>query len=109
MTTDNHAARELELYIENDSVLYRQQHEPILKNLATKMVTGKYDKVKSIKLWMYLVDAGAKKYAKDFGGTWNTMFSVATRKKVAESLNEAFLTEYSHGSYCSLLPKKYQK
>lgn len=88
MSADSQASRELELYIENDGTLYRQQHEPILKNL---------------------VDAGAKKYCKDFGGTWNVMFTVATRKKVAESLNESFLTEYSHGSYSSLLPKKYQK
>lgn len=108
-SVDNHAATELELYIQNDVDLYRQQHEPILKNLATKMVTGKYDKVKSIKLWMYLCDAAAKKYCKEFGGSWNTMFSVPTRKKVAESLNESFLMEYSYGNYKNFLPKKYQK
>ena len=106
---DTHAANELELYIDNDVDLYRQQKEPILKKLATKMVTGKYDKVKSIKLWLYLCDAAAKKYAKEFGGTWNVMFSVPTRKKVAEALNESFLTEYSYGNYKNFLSKKYQK
>jgi hypothetical protein len=34
-------ARELELYIENDSQLYHSQTQPIMKNLATKMAKGR--------------------------------------------------------------------
>src|SRR5260221_13736245 len=45
--------RELELYIINDSDLYRQNVQPVIKNLAKKMAKGIYDKTKAIKLWTY--------------------------------------------------------
>lgn len=110
MSLDKEAAHELELFIENDSQLYNQQNLPILKNLAAKMASGKYDKEKAVKLWMYLMESGAKKYARDFGNAaeWNKIFTVATRKHAAERFNEAFLVEYGLGNYASLLPKKYQ-
>lgn len=111
MSADNHAVTELEIYIDNDGDLYRQQTTSILKNLATKMAKGEYDKDKAIKLWMYLMDAGAKKYAKEYGNAaeWNRTFSVETRKACAKKFNEAFLVEYSLGNYNDYLPKKYQK
>lgn len=108
--SESHASRELELYIDNDADLYRQQTTPILKNLATKMARGIYDKAKAEKMWMYLMDAGAKKYAKEHGEgrQWNAIFSVADRKDTARRFNEAFLVEYSLGNYNHMLPKKYQ-
>lgn len=111
MSLDKAAAKELELFIDNDGDLYRQQTTPILKNLATKMAKGVYNKDLAVKLWMYLMDSGAKKYAKMESGdeaSWNRTFSVETRKEVARLFNEAFLTEYSLGNYNHLLPKKYQ-
>jgi len=106
---DTHAARELHLFIDNDGDLYRQQYQPILKNLATKQAKGVYDKGKAIKLWMYLVENGAKKYVREFGGgEWNRVFDKETRLEVARLLNEHFLEEYALGAYGSLLPKKYQ-
>ena len=65
---DAHAARELKLYIEDDKDLYRQQIVPIIKNVQRKMKSGKYDHAQAPKLWLYLVDNGAKKYVKEFGG-----------------------------------------
>ena len=65
---DAHAARELKLYIEQDRDLYRQQIVPIIKNVQRKMKSGKYDHAQAPKLWLYLVDNGAKKYVKEFGG-----------------------------------------
>lgn len=102
---------ELHTFIDNDGDLYRQQYTPILKNLATKLAKGVYDSSKAEKLWMYLVENGAKKYAKEYmqGSSWHQTFSMADRKAVAKRLNEAFLAEWKLGNYNSLLPKKYQR
>ena len=111
MSYDEHVVTSLELFIDNDRDLYRQQTTPILKNLATKMVKGVYNKGGAEKLWMHLMESGAKKYVtdEDEGRTWSTAFSVPVRKELARRFNEAFLTEYSLGNYNNLLPKKYQK
>lgn len=88
---DPDAARELELFIENDADLYRQQHIPILQNLWRKMVKGTYDHEKAVKLWGYLVESGAKKYAREFdapGASWHAVFNIPTREAVARSLAE---------------------
>ena len=110
--TDTHAATELEQYIENDADLHRQQHAPILKNLATKKARGEYKHALAVKLFGYLVESGAKKYAKAFGSPnqpWHKMFDVPTRKRVAEELTKSFEAEHALGNYDNLLPKKYQK
>jgi hypothetical protein len=108
---DHHAATELELYIDNDGDLYRRQYQPILKNLATKKARGIYQHHLAVKLFMYLMESGAKKYAKEFGGTganWHEMFNVPTRTAVAERFAEHFEKEYDTAAYNHLLPKKYQ-
>ena len=109
-------ARDLTLFIKNDGQLYRGQTTSIIKNLATKMAKGVYDRTKAEKLWMYLVESGAKKYAKDSGGDWNVpgqtwhdMFSMEDRRHVAKELNDKFLDEWKEGSYRDMVPKKYQK
>ena len=86
---DRHAMVELKLYIENDNQLYRQQVVPIIKNVQRKMKSGKYDHTKAPKLWMYLVDNGAKKYVKEFGGDVKSQFPKDVRLSVAiEFANE---------------------
>ena len=87
---DATAARELKLYIENDRDLYRQQIVPIIKNVQRKMKSGKYDHAQAPKLWLYLVDNGAKKYIKDYGGDMKTLFPKDLRLSIA---NE-FANEY---------------
>lgn len=106
---DEHAATELKLYIDNDGDLYRQMTTSILKNLATKKARGDYDSSKATKAFAYLVEAGAKKYAKEFGGTWHQMFSVPTRMQVSKEMRDDFESEWKDGSYRNLLPKKYQE
>jgi hypothetical protein len=108
---DEHAATELRLYIDNDSDLHRQQGAPILKNLATKKVRSQYKHDLAVKLFGYLVESGAKKYAKEFsiGTDWHKMFDVPTRKAVAEELTQTFEAEFELGNYDQLLPMKYQK
>ena len=109
---DEDAAEELQLFIENDADLYRQQHVPIQKNLATKKVRSEYDHELAVKMYGYLVESGAKKYAKEFGTPgqpWHQMFDVPTRRLVAEDLARRFETEFELGAYDRLLPKKYQR
>lgn len=109
---DQDAARELELFIENDAALYRQQRTPIHKNLATKKVKSQYKHDLAVKMFGYLVEAGAKKYAKEFGSPgqpWNVMFNIPTRRAVAEQLTRQFEGEFELGNYDDLLPKKYQR
>ena len=78
-----------------------------MKNLERKMAKGIYDKTKAEKLWMYLVDRGAKKYTKEHGsGTaWHKIFSMADRKAVARELNESFLTEHEAQGRIVLTPR----
>jgi hypothetical protein len=107
---DDRAATELELYINNDADLHRQQHVPIFKNLMTKRARGQYKRDLAVKAFGYLVESGAKKYAKEFAtpGEWNKIFSVPTRRRVAEELTKSFEVEADLGNYDNLLPKKYQ-
>ena len=107
-TIDTAAARELKIFVYNSNDLYRSQTICILKNLATKKARGIYDFAKAVKLWGYLVESGAKKYAQEFGGTWHVMFDVATRKACAEAFAAEFETEWLDGEHRDLLPKKYQ-
>jgi hypothetical protein len=106
---DPHAATELELFVENDGDLHRQMTTPIHKNLATKKARGEYQHDLAVKGFMHLMEAGAKKYAKEFGGTWHQIFDVPTRRAVAERFAKEFETEYALGNYDHLLPKKYQE
>ena len=108
---DDQAATELKLYIDNDADLHRQQHVSILKNLATKKARGEYKHDLAVKLFGYLVEAGAKKYAKAFGTPgqpWHKLFDVPSRKVAAQALTRDFEAEFKLGNYDHLLPKKYQ-
>ena len=105
---DQDAARELELFIENDSQLYFSQHMSILKNLWRKMVKGTYDHEKAIKLWMYLVVNGGKKYARQFSASerdWSGMFNIPTREAVARSLAETGRRALENREYAWQGPK----
>jgi hypothetical protein len=78
---------ELKLFIDNDAQLYKQRLIPIVKNIQKKMKSGKYDHKKAPKLWKYLVDDGAKKYAKEFPG-------VKFNKQEKEAVAQEFADEY---------------
>ncbi len=109
---DEVAAKELYLFIDNDSDLYRQQYEPILKNLTAKKARGVYDRNLAAKLFGYLVETGAKKYDKEFGAggrEWSQIFPKKLRDAVAEEFRDRFEIEYALGNYDTFTPKKYQK
>ncbi len=87
---------ELVLYITNDSVLYRQQAQPIIANLRKKIAKGTYDAAKAVKLWGYLANSGAQKYTKEYGGSGNGSygsFSAADRREAAKELAESYEEE----------------
>lgn len=87
---ENHMADELAMFIENDSDLYRQNIQPVIKNLAKKMAKGVYDHTKAVKLWTYSAQWGAQKYTKEIG-----TFS-------ADGVGSGYK---AHGSYGSFSPK----
>ena len=90
---DATAARELKLYIVNDRDLYKRQIVPIIKNVQRKMKSGKYDHRQAPKLWMYLVDNGAKQYVKEFGGDVKTMFPKDLRLSIANEFANEYKAE----------------
>ena len=102
---------ELVQFTENDGDIYRQTTQPILKNLATKKAQGKYDHDKAVQAFMYLAEAGARKYAQDFdphGAAWHEMFPMEIRRAAAARWRDEFEEEFNLGNYDSLMPKKYQ-
>lgn len=85
-------AEELRLYIDNEADLYGQ-YMAIRKNLCKKRKRGVYDNAKAPKLFMYLVDRGAKKYACEMASCreWNKIFSVAERRLTAQHMADDFI------------------
>lgn len=89
-------ARELYLYTISDGDLYRQQGEPIIKNLARKKLKGVFQRALAVKLYTYLADSAAKKYTFDFGDRGSArvpqqvkgygIFSTAMRRDAAAQL-----------------------
>jgi hypothetical protein len=91
---DLHAVRELELFIPNDYQIYSRHLVPTEENLRKKVQRGVYDFNKSIKAFMYVVDAAARKYIQDFAaGDLRTTFPKAVRMEVAKGLAEDFRDE----------------
>ena len=105
-------AQELKMFTENDGDIYRQSTTPILKNLVTKRAQGKYDHELAAQTFMYLAEAGARKYAREFDrdeSRWHAIFPVEVRRQVAAEWRDEFEVEAKLGNYDHLLPKKYQK
>jgi len=102
---DNHAATELFNYIKNSRELYDRQYIPIIKNLLRKIKKGTYDAEKSVKLWKYIVDNGAKLYAKEFAAAadWNRIFNIGTRNAVARSLSIDAYADMKNNVYGEIL------
>jgi len=90
--------RELKIYIDNDGQLYNQRYMPIIKNLSKKMKKGKFDKRLAVKGFMYLVDDGARKYIRDFGGS-KGMFSKRDKIEVAKEFADEFEEIYKNKEY----------
>lgn len=106
-SSDDIGLTELELYIDNDRELYEKK-KLIILNLMKKIQSGKYDHTLAPKLWLYLVDAGAKKYLKEFGSTddLRVVFPKQLRMELAQSMANEGLEEIKSGEWNYLLTKK---
>ena len=99
---DSNATNELDLFVMNNEDLYRKQFMPIIQNLKRKVAKNVYDHEKAKKLWMYLVDAAAKEYVKEFGAQGEDvkdMFPKETRLRVAELIADRELENIKQGEY----------
>ena len=85
---DPHAVEDLYLTTINDGEIYHRFIMPTIENLRKHNRRGQYDRNKAMISWMRVADEGAKQYDRDFGSGRGsvTMFSPATRKKVAEKM-----------------------
>ena len=82
--------KELKLYIDNDASLYRQRYMPILKNLSKKKKKGQYRKGLASKAFMYMIDDGAKRYVKSYGGNVRDTFPKRQRQMLAQDYVDKF-------------------
>lgn len=108
---DDDAARELELYAENDEPLYRQSYVPIAKNLSKKFKKGVYDSELAKKLWKYHADRAAQKYGMDHAGGSKEglrMFSPDTRRAFARSLEDYWHDEMKIGNFMESAVTEYE-
>ena len=99
---DSDATNELDTYIMNNEELYRRRFMPIIANIKRKLKRGIYDHDKAQKLWMYLIDDGAKQYVKEFGSTQDdvaTMFPKETRLHLASVMAQRELDNIKQGEY----------
>jgi hypothetical protein len=109
---DDTTLRELQLFTENDADIYRQTTTPIVRNLRTKQAQGKYDHDRAVDAFMYLAEAGARKYARLHSvgeADWHNIFPVDVRRAAAVAWRDEFEEESRNGNYdnATYLPKKY--
>jgi hypothetical protein len=95
------AARELELFAENDDDLYQRSAVPIMKNLSKKFKKGTYDPELGVKLWKNHADRAAKAYSEQHstGDDWKTMFTPRDRMEMAKSMEDSWRSEMEAGNF----------
>ena len=102
---DQHAATELVLFIENTADLSPDgphgQGRSVLLNALRKWRKGTYEPALAVRLFEYLAEAGAKRYAREYdhASRWSEMFNPATRREVARQLEESFRASVERGEY----------
>lgn len=99
LASDPIAMDEIEMFIDNDGDLYRQQFMPIIKNIQKKIKSGRYDHNLATKLWGYLIENGMKKYAKENGGRWMDLLSTKDRKVLAMKYADVYYDEIMNGNF----------
>ena len=98
---DEIAAKEISLFADNDSDLYRQSRKPILINLSKKYKKGTFKIDLAAKLWVYYIENGMKKYHKLYGGrgSWSTLLKPSDRKLLAMEYAIDTLREFELGNF----------
>lgn len=98
---DDQAARELELFIRNDSGVWSGYVEPMFRASERYYVKGAGDYGRLVKGLERVAAAGARAYHAEHGSMfdkWHQVFSVATRHAVAVELADYFLAELRAGN-----------
>jgi hypothetical protein len=96
MEADTHAARELELFVDNEQSLYRIKMA-VFRALARKKDKARYDPRLAPKAFLPLLTTAAKKYVQDFGARgdrWNLIFCPISRRHAAVELVRQFESWY---------------
>jgi len=103
---DDAGESELDIYVHNEGAIYPMR-QAIERNLANKAAAGKYIHARGVDGFMPLMEAGAKRYAKEYAtaGEWSKMFPRAVRREVAEHYAKMFESRYKHGEFDSQLTK----
>jgi hypothetical protein len=99
---DMAAAKEIQLFADNDYDLYRQQKRPILINLGKKYKKGTYKIELAAKLWKYYIDNAMKKYNKDFGSRgdkWYDLLDMHDRNLLAHEFAVETKNEFDLGNF----------
>jgi hypothetical protein len=99
---DKDAAREIQLFADNDYMLYQQRMRPILINLGKKYKKGTYDIHKAAKLFRYYIDAAMQKYQKEYGSRgdkWYDLLSVPDRNVLALDYAIETKNEFDLGNF----------
>lgn len=85
-------ARELQVFIDNEYSL-EGQRSSIFKNLDRMVGKFIFNHEKSIKLFLYLVDNGARQYVKRYGGLVRHLFPKAVRLELAALYADHFVID----------------
>lgn len=89
---------ELSLYAINDSAIYHQSIQPVIRCLAKKIKVGNFDEAKARKAFYNVANFAAKKYAQDFGGCYYKMFSTEDRRLTAAYLLGYFMEDINESA-----------
>ena len=90
---------ELQMYIDNDRDLYERLWIPIATALTKKANAGNYDHDAAMMAFKRLIDAGARKYIREFPGT---IIPASAKIDAAEIMRDIFEAEYNLGNYSYL-------
>ena len=100
---DADAIRDLELYMDNTATLYAQMRR-YEKVLARRMMTGPSAKTRgsyrrdlAAKGFMGIIEAGAKDYTRELGGSWHVTFPKKEREFLSMELAKRFERRYHDG------------
>lgn len=99
---DPDSVREIELFLLNDSDIYFKFRRPVLINLAKKHKKGTFKTELAAKSFLKVIEAGMKKYNKDFGSSrskWSSLLSVSDRKLLALDFAAEALNEFNSNNY----------
>ena len=93
---DEHDVRELRMWIDNDSLLYKRKMA-MFKNLAQKKKRGVYDRKRAPQLFRYLISDALKQYIREINPDRKEWpFSPASQEQAAKEMVAEFENEYQH-------------